>query len=141
MIRRPPRSTLFPYTTLFRSARPRRLGLRRRLGRRLPPRTAGAADGGPRGLLRGVRRRRGPRQGLPPAARPRRDLLHVPPPALRGARRGPPARGLRRLQPEPRPGRQPRVRRPPARRGPAARRLRDDPRAVRPDALAGRGAR
>src|SRR5437588_3893741 len=24
MIRRPPRSTLFPYTTLFRSARPRR---------------------------------------------------------------------------------------------------------------------
>src|SRR3712207_8748877 len=33
MIRRPPRSTLFPYTTLFRScdlARPRLLGLRRR---------------------------------------------------------------------------------------------------------------
>ena len=27
MIRRPPRSTLFPYTTLFRSARSRRLGL------------------------------------------------------------------------------------------------------------------
>src|SRR5256886_5505696 len=26
MIRRPPRSTLFPYTTLFRSARPRRNG-------------------------------------------------------------------------------------------------------------------
>src|SRR5690606_41883974 len=26
MIRRPPRSTLFPYTTLFRSARPIRLG-------------------------------------------------------------------------------------------------------------------
>src|SRR3712207_8859756 len=26
MIRRPPRSTLFPYTTLFRSAPPRRLG-------------------------------------------------------------------------------------------------------------------
>src|SRR2546423_7389251 len=25
MIRRPPRSTLFPYTTLFRSARPRRV--------------------------------------------------------------------------------------------------------------------
>src|SRR5215831_20070115 len=39
MIRRPPRSTLFPYTTLFRSrrARPpfrRRLGLRRRAHRR-----------------------------------------------------------------------------------------------------------
>src|SRR5258705_5182579 len=27
MIRRPPRSTLFPYTTLFRSLRPRKLGL------------------------------------------------------------------------------------------------------------------
>src|SRR2546430_9386330 len=26
MIRRPPRSTLFPYTTLFRSRRPRRAG-------------------------------------------------------------------------------------------------------------------
>src|SRR6266853_3806435 len=31
MIRRPPRSTLFPYTTLFRSHH----GLRRRVGRRL----------------------------------------------------------------------------------------------------------
>src|SRR2546426_8456247 len=45
MIRRPPRSTLFPYTTLFRSRRPRRRrrGKRdRRLGRLarrdLPPR-------------------------------------------------------------------------------------------------------
>src|SRR2546425_2591921 len=28
MIRRPPRSTLFPYTTLFRSDRPRELGAR-----------------------------------------------------------------------------------------------------------------
>src|SRR5229473_7926240 len=27
MIRRPPRSTLFPYTTLFRSSRPGRLGV------------------------------------------------------------------------------------------------------------------
>src|SRR3712207_7651586 len=36
MIRRPPRSTLFPYTTLFRSARGRRglpEGCERRLGR------------------------------------------------------------------------------------------------------------
>src|SRR2546425_2008831 len=35
MIRRPPRSTLFPYTTLFRSRRPeraRRRGARRRRG-------------------------------------------------------------------------------------------------------------
>src|SRR2546430_11505002 len=44
MIRRPPRSTLFPYTTLFRSAgaaiyHPERIGgpqLRRRIGRHLP---------------------------------------------------------------------------------------------------------
>src|SRR6266571_8370995 len=33
MIRRPPRSTLFPYTTLFRSAPPRRGGAPRRRGR------------------------------------------------------------------------------------------------------------
>src|SRR5882757_3689669 len=32
MIRRPPRSTLFPYTTLFRSRRSRRRGLGCRLG-------------------------------------------------------------------------------------------------------------
>src|SRR6266496_5601120 len=32
MIRRPPRSTLFPYTTLFRSRRQPRRGRRRRLG-------------------------------------------------------------------------------------------------------------
>src|SRR2546422_9117379 len=39
MIRRPPRSTLFPYTTLFRSHRcgtPRGCGVRRRTGRRAP---------------------------------------------------------------------------------------------------------
>src|SRR2546422_9051516 len=35
MIRRPPRSTLFPYTTLFRSVEPRRA--RRDSGRRPPP--------------------------------------------------------------------------------------------------------
>src|SRR3712207_7211131 len=39
MIRRPPRSTLFPYTTLFRSrpVRPRGRGGRLRGERRLPP--------------------------------------------------------------------------------------------------------
>src|SRR3712207_7888156 len=46
MIRRPPRSTLFPYTTLFRSARRRRgddeRGERRRQGRDV--RVAAAAD-------------------------------------------------------------------------------------------------
>src|SRR5437588_5263978 len=48
MIRRPPRSTLFPYTTLFRSHRPRsslRIG-------RLCTRTAAALQGGPRSLSR-----------------------------------------------------------------------------------------
>src|SRR2546430_12649673 len=33
MIRRPPRSTLFPYTTLFRSVGQRRLGQRQRIGK------------------------------------------------------------------------------------------------------------
>src|SRR2546430_14394021 len=82
MIRRPPRSTLFPYTTLFRS---RREGPCRVRGRRerttAPPgrvgtEPAGAAGGAPRGVraLRaerlvgaalvafGVGRRRGPGQ-------------------------------------------------------------------------------
>src|SRR2546421_11939785 len=38
MIRRPPRSTLFPYTTLFRSSRgsPGRAGWGARCGRRIP---------------------------------------------------------------------------------------------------------
>src|SRR3712207_9557862 len=44
MIRRPPRSTLFPYTTLFRSARPGLLGLTH-LGS-APP---GGPSPGPRG--------------------------------------------------------------------------------------------
>src|SRR2546422_8264454 len=41
MIRRPPRSTLFPYTTLFRSRSARAVALRTRSpphGRRAPPR-------------------------------------------------------------------------------------------------------
>src|SRR5438270_9364058 len=33
MIRRPPRSTLFPYTTLFRSAAMRKAGVEARVGR------------------------------------------------------------------------------------------------------------
>src|SRR2546423_9747741 len=38
MIRRPPRSTLFPYTTLFRSCRPRgRSRADKRCARRAPP--------------------------------------------------------------------------------------------------------
>src|SRR2546426_4143342 len=47
MIRRPPRSTLFPYTTLFRSREHRAGGAG--VGSRAvpPPRLAGAAVGGP----------------------------------------------------------------------------------------------
>src|SRR5947199_3783103 len=50
MIRRPPRSTLFPYTTLFRSLRGRR-----RHGVLWPAQCLGAAR-------RGAHRRRGPRR-------------------------------------------------------------------------------
>src|SRR5258708_29847615 len=41
MIRRPPRSTLFPYTTLFRSSRPRRDRGTRREARGTPRRCHG----------------------------------------------------------------------------------------------------
>src|SRR5256885_12933134 len=48
MIRRPPRSTLFPYTTLFRSHQPRpehgSRHARRRHHRRRPHRTGGAGQ-------------------------------------------------------------------------------------------------
>src|SRR6266516_8226381 len=54
MIRRPPRSTLFPYTTLFRS-RPRRAPVRRRT------RQPGRLDSGLRAGVRvAVRRRKTP---------------------------------------------------------------------------------
>src|SRR2546425_8019392 len=55
MIRRPPRSTLFPYTTLFRSGRhePRRPATASRRGRRRGARRPGAS----REIARGVRRR------------------------------------------------------------------------------------
>src|SRR3712207_7850492 len=61
MIRRPPRSTLFPYTTLFRSGaarghlRAQRRQLRRR---RLRDLRGGAADGRDRGRPRAVFRHR-----------------------------------------------------------------------------------
>src|SRR5215510_15534935 len=47
MIRRPPRSTLFPYTTLFRPRR-RRVGRRLRRDLRLPRRRARPARAAPR---------------------------------------------------------------------------------------------
>src|SRR3712207_7066156 len=51
MIRRPPRSTLFPYTTLFRSLRHRREVRRRARGRR-----GRRAHGGARWRIRSLRR-------------------------------------------------------------------------------------
>src|SRR3712207_7219812 len=55
MIRRPPRSTLFPYTTLFRSQR-HRAG-RQRAGQRVhgAPPGAGQTDGGEVGVDQGGR--------------------------------------------------------------------------------------
>src|SRR5690349_23302287 len=68
MIRRPPRSTLFPYTTLFRS-RAARLRARRRQGAHLlhPP--------AERHRLRGPRafRREGPRHPHAPVPRDRKS--------------------------------------------------------------------
>src|SRR3989442_3370814 len=68
MIRRPPRSTLFPYTTLFRSASRERVPVSR-FGRRdrRPP---------SRGVLGALRR---PREGLPPAI-PSVHLRRLDPP-------------------------------------------------------------
>src|SRR2546422_8212175 len=52
MIRRPPRSTLFPYTTLFRSQWPRYLGLRHaRTFLRIRRQTRGRTPRGPRSLV------------------------------------------------------------------------------------------
>src|SRR3712207_2262837 len=151
MIRRPPRSTLFPYTTLFRSRLPRpvpRLGRGERADGRAP-----AAAGGPppRGPGHGCTRRRTVRgqRGVPPpvgrppgeALRPRREAAPPPgrgpaEPALRDADRaggpGPDDRGLRARAGLGRPG------------APgAAGELGDDPRAVTAAArpASSRGAR
>src|SRR3989449_10920381 len=93
MIRRPPRSTLFPYTTLFRSrcrlaARRRRrrpLGraLRRPLGRRAPGPARGAR------AARFPWRRRGARPGAAAPRPPAAEAAEAPQPgdALREDRR------------------------------------------------------
>src|SRR6266403_2934242 len=87
MIRRPPRSTLFPYTTLFRSRRPRA-----RL-RRLGPHPLGAAA---RVSLRGDDRRlregRGPHPLVPRHAPRRPGRLDPTVPAERPLRLPPPLR-------------------------------------------------
>ena len=41
MIRRPPRSTLFPYTTLFRSISPRLMAIRKAIGFKKAAKTGG----------------------------------------------------------------------------------------------------
>src|SRR3712207_7970407 len=64
MIRRPPRSTLFPYTTLFRSRRPR--ARRRELAR-------GRARRGAAGRVRGQRDRRARRERLARGDRDRKS--------------------------------------------------------------------
>src|SRR3712207_8985651 len=53
MIRRPPRSTLFPYTTLFRSV----MDVQRREGRGAPRGLAGGVDGGKGATVVGVAQR------------------------------------------------------------------------------------
>src|SRR5256886_17597706 len=99
MIRRPPRSTLFPYTTLFRS---RRALLRAPDGRAAPghqarehPLLAGAPDRG------GLRDRQGDqyggRGGPDPPPPPRRPARGQEPPA------GPPAPPSRPADPPPQP--------------------------------------
>src|SRR3712207_9447634 len=86
MIRRPPRSTLFPYTTLFRSdhlpadraaARPLPRGVPRHQGLRRPAGEHGGAGGAlPR--LFGAGGRRPP--GAAAAEEGRRGVHHPPPP-------------------------------------------------------------
>src|SRR6266496_3779600 len=99
MIRRPPRSTLFPYTTLFRSARPQHTRRRpRRPGRRVAP---GPADGA--GRRRAERHRAG--RARAPAA-DRRVAGHRRPGPVRAARASAPAgrplpRGRRHRRPQP----------------------------------------
>src|SRR3712207_7786260 len=56
MIRRPPRSTLFPYTTLFRSASPDPDGVRRQCARTPDPCTTLAPARPPRPSTRPARR-------------------------------------------------------------------------------------
>src|SRR4028119_81389 len=76
MIRRPPRSTLFPYTTLFRSPAPPRAGRRRAWATPRPPAPPGPRRRRPRGG--GRSRRGGPRRPPGPRAGPRPPLRPVP---------------------------------------------------------------
>src|SRR3712207_9014865 len=80
MIRRPPRSTLFPYTTLFRSQPAPAVRGRPRVPGRAATETAagrGARDARLARLARGVRPRRVPGTGAAPPATPRRSEEHT----------------------------------------------------------------
>src|SRR5256885_12093461 len=71
MIRRPPRSTLFPYTTLFRSREGARHGAAARRQEHFPPRAHARGAGGGRGRherARGAAHRGRPEKHPPPAA-------------------------------------------------------------------------
>src|SRR3989449_10268436 len=99
MIRRPPRSTLFPYTTLFRSAPPaRRLGRRRRPSPapRLPERGARPRAPG--------RLRRGTHVVSPGTARPPQRRPHLAEHRDRADQDAPHRRGDSPLPPRPRAG-------------------------------------
>src|SRR2546427_6453430 len=97
MIRRPPRSTLFPYTTLFRSHAPAEVKV-----------VSGAAP-----PIGGVSRpRRTPAQGVPPSRSRGQHSLATGTPGIGGAPRllRPPTRWARRVRsrpPRPRPDREP----------------------------------
>ncbi len=80
---------------------------RRSVERRLPPRPAHPAHRRAPGVLPRLRRRRGPRQGLPRGVRLRLALLGLPRPAPRQLLRRQTGAPVRRLLPEPRSGRQP----------------------------------
>src|SRR3712207_8819050 len=73
MIRRPPRSTLFPYTTLFRSRAGERLRARRGRG---AVQEAGGAGGGARGVD-GARRAAGGSRSEPDRKSTRLNSSHA----------------------------------------------------------------
>src|SRR2546422_8395046 len=103
MIRRPPRSTLFPYTTLFRSRRPRGRGRGNRAARWLgarPPQAPGLARlAGPRRARhRGAARVAGGGGAPPPGGPPPPHPGPPPPPPPRGPPLPPPPRAPRFLR-------------------------------------------
>src|SRR3712207_8687017 len=77
MIRQPPRSTLFPYTPLFRSPRSLRAAARRPIREAAPPRPTGPARAGPESVQRAWPTRSGRRRSgtwrLPRRARDRKS--------------------------------------------------------------------